>query len=317
MSQADPLLDAALDWMVRLQSGDFTEGEQQALDRWRAQSPRHEQLFEQLLASLAPLQRSPWRGHSSTRVLQALERPSSRRRFLGQGLALFAVVASASLLWRWQRGDLAWPGELVTGTAQRREWQLDDGSLLRLNARSRVRPVFEAQRRALELRRGALILQVASDQRRGEFLLECASGLVGCAVGRILLSEEGEATRLVTLEGSASLQLRSGIAQQVAPRRSVLFDRTTLLDEAPMQADEGAWQSGWLEVRDRPLSWVADALRPYLPGLLLVDDALASKRLSGLFPLDDVQRSLTMLAQGLNLRVQRYSDYCVVLRSPA
>jgi hypothetical protein len=40
-----PLLDMALDWIVRLKSGEATEDDLETLQRWRAMSPRHEDAF--------------------------------------------------------------------------------------------------------------------------------------------------------------------------------------------------------------------------------------------------------------------------------
>ncbi|MFF6764329.1 FecR/PupR family sigma factor regulator, partial [Pseudomonas aeruginosa] len=78
------IVEEAIEWMVRLQSGDFSAAEGDALERWKALSSEHAEVFRQLLGSLAPLQDSPWRGQPSATVLRALEQPSSRRRFVGR-----------------------------------------------------------------------------------------------------------------------------------------------------------------------------------------------------------------------------------------
>ncbi|HDY5018954.1 TPA: DUF4880 domain-containing protein, partial [Pseudomonas aeruginosa] len=83
------IVEEAIEWMVRLQSGDFSVAEGDALERWKALSSEHAEVFRQLLDSLAPLQDSPWRGQPSATVLRALEQPSSRRRFVGGALGLF------------------------------------------------------------------------------------------------------------------------------------------------------------------------------------------------------------------------------------
>ncbi|MFF6707593.1 FecR/PupR family sigma factor regulator, partial [Pseudomonas aeruginosa] len=80
------IVEEAIEWMVRLQSGDFSAAEGDALERWKALSSEHAEVFRQLLGSLAPLQDSPWRGQPSATVLRALEQPSSRRRFVGGAL---------------------------------------------------------------------------------------------------------------------------------------------------------------------------------------------------------------------------------------
>ncbi len=70
------IVEEAIEWMVRLQSGDFSAAEGDALERWKALSSEHAEVFRQLLGSLAPLQDSPWRGQPSATVLRALEQPS-------------------------------------------------------------------------------------------------------------------------------------------------------------------------------------------------------------------------------------------------
>ncbi|MBW6227183.1 FecR/PupR family sigma factor regulator, partial [Pseudomonas aeruginosa] len=62
------IVEEAIEWMVRLQSGDFSAAEGDALERWKALSSEHAEVFRQLLGSLAPLQDSPWRGQPSATV---------------------------------------------------------------------------------------------------------------------------------------------------------------------------------------------------------------------------------------------------------
>ncbi len=126
------IVEEAIEWMVRLQSGDFSAAEGDALERWKALSSEHAEVFRQLLDSLAPLQDSPWRGQPSATVLRALEQPSSRRRFVGGALGLFVLLAGGAGLERWVQAGMGLPGELATGTGERRDWLLADGSRLRL-----------------------------------------------------------------------------------------------------------------------------------------------------------------------------------------
>ncbi|MGV8474236.1 DUF4880 domain-containing protein, partial [Pseudomonas aeruginosa] len=183
------IVEEAIEWMVRLQSGDFSAAEGDALERWKALSSEHAEVFRQLLGSLAPLQDSPWRGQPSATVLRALEQPSSRRRFVGGALGLFVLLAGGAGLERWVQAGMGLPGELATGTGERRDWLLADGSRLRLNARSKARPLLDGAQRRLELRRGAMRLEVKEDPR-GAFALDCAAGRVDCASGSLLLAEE-------------------------------------------------------------------------------------------------------------------------------
>ncbi|RPM82148.1 hypothetical protein IPC1285_32120 [Pseudomonas aeruginosa] len=94
----DAIAEAAILWMVRLQSGEVSLAEQQAFENWQAADPRHGVAFERLAAGLAAARQSPWQGRPSGPMLQALEAPSSRRSFMRNSLALGGLALSVGLL---------------------------------------------------------------------------------------------------------------------------------------------------------------------------------------------------------------------------
>lgn len=49
---ADPLVEEAIQWMVRLQSGEISQEERQALEHWRSASSQHEAVFLKLSQGL-------------------------------------------------------------------------------------------------------------------------------------------------------------------------------------------------------------------------------------------------------------------------
>ena len=302
--------EAAILWMVRLQSGEVSAAEQQAFDAWQAADPRHASAFERLAGGLAIARRSPWQGRPSGPMLQALEAPSSRRSFMRNSLALGGLALSVGLLAR--AGLLPWslPGDLQTGTAQRRDWQLADGSRLQLNARSRVATAFSTQRRDLRLYQGELVLELAADPTR-TFHLSSQQGLVSASSGRLLLRQQGDSTRLITLSGAARLTPANGVQQIIEPRRSVLFDQTSILQQAPMSRRDTAWLDGWIEARNEPLAQIIETVRAYRRGIVRLDASLANLAVSGLYPLDNSDQTLEMLQQQLPIRVTRYSPYWI------
>ena len=135
---ADPLVEEAIQWMVRLQSGETTEQERRALEHWLSTSPRHEAAFQKISQGLSPLRESPWRSRSGDQLLSAMRAPSGRRQFLRASLALAGLALAAGAILRVERAGLALPGDLYTGTGERRSWNLEDGSRIDLNARSVV-----------------------------------------------------------------------------------------------------------------------------------------------------------------------------------
>ncbi|HBN8289753.1 FecR family protein [Pseudomonas aeruginosa] len=307
---ADPLVEEGIQWMVRLQSGEISHEELQALEHWRGASPQHEAVFLKLSQRLSPLRDSPWRSHSGDQLLRAMQAPSGRRQFLRVSLALGGLALVAGTFLRLERAGLALPGDLYTGTAERRFWILEDGSRLDLNARSVVATRFDAQQRALRMRQGELLLRIEAD-RRGPFELETDIGQVRARQGRLLLREEAQGMRVVTLDTPAQLTLRSAGTHEIDVRRSVLFDEHGLLANEAMQPSESAWVDGWLAAHDRSLAWVVEAIRPYRRGVLRLDTAVSGLRVSGLYPLDNSDLTLEMLERSLPIRVVRRSDYWV------
>lgn len=303
------LLEEAIEWMAQIQSGNFDQHQQQALERWRHQSPEHARVFDRLLAGLASVQASPWRGRQSEPLLRAIEEPFSRRRFVGNSLALCGVLLGTGLLARWMQAGMGLPGEMVTATGERRRWQLDDGSHLELNARSRVLPKFDDRYRGVELRRGTALVEVA--EKTIPLQIATAHGAVHSLAGQVQVGEEGGGIRLLTLRGEALLHLPGGARIAVPGAHSILFDGQGIKQREALQPGEGSWASGWLEVHDKPLGWVAEAFRPYLPGIVMIDEVTARVRVNGLFPLDNMDVSLDMLSRSLPVEVVRYSDYWV------
>jgi transmembrane sensor len=77
---------------------------------------------------------------------------------------VLGIAVLAGLLGR-RYGWLPEAGELATGTGERRDFTLEDGSALSLNARTRVVAQFDATQRLLALRTGELLVDVAKDPR--------------------------------------------------------------------------------------------------------------------------------------------------------
>jgi transmembrane sensor len=306
----DEVIEEAILWMVRLQSGEFCPQEQQELDRWRALSTRHEQAFQQLTGGLEQVQASPWRNRPGGQLLRAIEVPSSRRQFVRNSLAVAGLALGVGLIGRLSTAGLALPGDLYTATAERRSWQLEDGSRLDLNARSSVTPQVNGTQRLLRLRQGELLVQIAGDPRL-PFLIDTAAGRIQANAGRILVREEADAIRLVTLDSNAQLAPLNASSRALDARQTLLFNRHGVLTQAPMQRSETAWLDGWLEVRNQPLSWVVQAIRPYRRGILRLDPAVANLRVSGLYPLDNTRQTLEMLASSLPISIVSHSEYWV------
>lgn len=323
-----PSLDAAteqaIDWLVRLDSGHSGEDERQAFAQWLAAAPGHaaawallQQRLEQRIApSLGQLQASGL-APSGVRVLSAPPERRMRRRALLGGSAAALLAATGSGLWFERRAPLmAWSADLRTGTAERRRFVLEDGSELLLNARSAADLDFSPTQRRVRLRGGALIAQVAPDARR-PFLVQSAEGTVRALGTRFMVQQDAGRTLVSVLEHSVRLSTqRTGARLDLREGASAWMQAEGITPRPAARADASAWSAGLLEVHDRPLAEVLDALRPYTPALLRASAAAARIGVYGVFPLDRPMQVLQDLADTLPLRVRHWGDWLVFVDTP-
>lgn len=309
MRADETLIDEAAQWMALLQSGDVSLGERAAFEAWRTADPRHQQIIEQMGGGLNLLRNPNLRAVPRNSLLHSLNAPSSRRRFISGSLSVLGVAVLAGLLGR-RYGWLPEAGELSTGTGERRDFALQDGSALTLNARSRVVPLFDSTQRLLALRSGELLVDVAKDPSR-PFVVETEHGRIRALGTKLLVQHNDDSTRLVMLHSQVEVVTASGARQVVEAGESLLFNDHGILSLQRSNGHESAWTQGRLEVRDRPLSEVIDSLRRYRRGIVHVSAEVADLRLSGLYPLDDSDRTLQLLERSLPIRILWHNPYWI------
>src|SRR5579871_6044357 len=160
MTLPDPIADEAGYWDARLRSPNCTDSDRARFAEWRDADPRNRAAFERLQTLFMTLRHN--RSRPDVRALRdaalsAPERPSHRPAVLVA--AMLAVLAVGATAWITvpDGGRAAWiarPGEVgvyETGTGQRSTSTLQDGSVVDLNARTRIRVTFTDHARTVEL----------------------------------------------------------------------------------------------------------------------------------------------------------------------
>lgn len=309
----DALIDSATRWYVLLRSGEATAADWQRYHHWRAADPRHDALCRQLETRLGVFQVAQAQGVSSKVLQQALDAPSSRRHVLQVALAGAGVAMGAALLSK-PMGLADLTADIRTGTGERRTVTLADGSELLLNAQSAADIQFDPQRRLVRLREGELLARVASDRNR-PFLIQTEQAQVRAYGNRFVLRERQGQGQVVALDGALEIDRQSGERLQLAAGHEVHFDRAGFGPVQVSSAGATAWIDGFLQVRDRPLAEVIDALRPYHTGVLRLDPSVAGLRVSGLYRLDNPQQILDTLARTLPIHITRRTGLWVTVNA--
>lgn len=300
------ILDEAAAWLVRLHGDGDSEATRQACAQWRQRSPQHDQAWaraERLLQRLGSL--------PPELAMPALGRERVGRRRALKHLALLLAVAPAALT-TWHAAPWeVWLADQRTAVGEVRALALPDGSQLTLNTDSALDLRFDGQRRHLQLRQGELLLHAAADPR--PLLLDVAVGRLSTPGARFSLREQGDAARLVVLEGAVRVQPLDGLAQWVPAGRQGRFDRQRLGPLAAAEASAVAWTHGMLMADRLPLAELLAELARYHHGVLRCAPAVAGLAVSGAYPLRDRGRALAMLAATYPVRVRRLTDLWISL----
>ncbi|MGK5042507.1 FecR domain-containing protein [Janthinobacterium sp. GB1R12] len=307
----------AAEWLTTLMSGETTPAEKTAWQQWRQAHPDHERAWkhiENVSGGLRALD-----GPASRQAL--LQSPHSRSVSRRGSLRLLAWVSAIGLTgWFGARSEYA-PGmaraalaDLSTGVGERCELALSDGSRLHLNSGSAVNIRYTDTQRLLQLVRGEVFIATARETGRPyrPFLVETAQGRAQALgtrysvrqdEGHTQVAVEEGAVRLMPRQGHASLVIQAGqgggmTAQSIVPAHAV-------------SPDIWAWRQGLLLADAMPLRDFLHELSRYRHGLLGCDDAVAGLRLSGVFPLADLDAVLLSLPDSLPVDVRLRTRYWV------
>ena len=241
-------------------------------------------------------------------------RSGGRRVALGAvAVALAACIAVFVLppLLLWLEADY------VTATAELRSFDLADGSRVHLAPASAVTVDIDDGGRVVRLLEGQAYFEVTPDPDRpfrvtaGDMTTEVIGTAFDVrlgALGAVVAVGEGQVAVDYTAAAPLAVQdLRAGDWVQVG------WDGSLRRGSAPPE-EVGSWREGQIVVRDRPLADAVDDLRRYYAGLIVVtDDALKARRLSGVYNLDDPVAALTAMAGAHGAVVRQISPWVLVV----
>jgi transmembrane sensor len=230
-----------------------------------------------------------------------------RRHALGGLLALGAAAAGVAA------ANAYYPlaglsDDLVTPTGKRRRHRLPDGSQLLLNARTRVDLRYTDKERVLHLREGAVSLTALPDAAR-PFLIRTSEGVVRLRGARVMVRQQMRRTLVVAPDGAVEISTAAGTRATLPAGTGTRFDNTLIGNPRPDLLADAAWETGWIDVHDRPLLEVIDALRPYREGPLCISVAAGGLLASGRYPLDDSDAALRALQTDMPIQIRRITPW--------
>jgi transmembrane sensor len=300
----DPaVVEQAMLWLVRLQSGVCSEAEQLACQRWRTESSAHE-LAWQRLNGLGQGLRESTHGLSAQGARQLLQaRTQVSRRAVLNGLVGAGVLIAGgySLQQRTLLPTLF--SDYTTRTGERRSWRLQGDIALQLDTGS----ALDIEGPLLTLNRGRLLLELGEN---AEVRLRSAQVLLKPAqASRLVVRQLATTTQVQLLKGAALVEYGQGARQELAAGWQQRFSAAGAEPPQPLNAAATAWTQGQLVAERMPLTQLLAELDRYRPGILRCDPRIAGLRVSGTFSVDQPDASLELLTEVLPVRVQRVLGY--------
>lgn len=307
----DAATQAAVGWLVTLNSGAVSASERQGFEHWLQADARHRSAWEQLQGPLQQML-SPLRPTMGGLMGEAMGRADARtrrRRSLLRGaLGLGGMAVGAGFVAHRHAPLHQWTADLRTGTGERRDFALPDGSTVTLDARSAADLDFRGGQRTIVLRQGALLAHAAAQawEAGAAFTVRTAHGQVQALGTRFVVRQEADSSLVSMLEHSVQITTPQGHSQVLPQGRSARFGPAGIAEDATEPGTAAAWQRGMLEAHDLPLGEIVQALRAYRAGFIRVAPRAAALQVYGTFSLDDTDRALAALAETLPIAVNVY-----------
>ena len=329
-AEQDPIREAALDWLLGIEAAPDDSALRAAALAWRQEDPAHETAWRsvtrawRLAGDLSPdyAERTLRARPSKPSPDSSLRPPASGRRpvsplrrvaLAATGAALAACLAVFAL----EPLRLSLEADYTTGVGETRRIVLNDGSAVYLDAETAVAVDYGPARRSVRLLSGQAFFEVASAPER-PFTVP-ADGLSVTVTGTSFAVGRGVAETSVAVQsGTVEVALNTPDGE---PARLVRGDRLSLTRESGdvamsrVDPDEVAsWRSGRLSVDGMPLSDLVEALDRYHRGVIWLRDAeLASRRVTGVFNLQDPVGALTAAAKTQDAEVTVVTPYLVIV----
>ncbi|MCU1749918.1 FecR family protein [Pseudomonas sp. 6D_7.1_Bac1] len=314
---------AALAWLSLLHDQP-SSGDHATFSRWLQADPAHAQAYS-LAQVVWEMSEVPARTLAEEEALalqgylnaMSRSRRSSVRRWSG-GLAMAAcllLMVSIGAGWQPSRWLDDFGADYVSAPGEVRSVTLADHSQVTLDADSAIAVDFSHGERRVQLRRGAAFFNVT---HTGEpFVVDAEKGQARVLGTQFEVRVQQAGVQVTVLSGRVGVTPTKGAEQQVLTAGQQVAYGTGAAEKLHAVDSEAqlAWRQGWLNYYKLPLADVVKDLGRHYPGRIIVlNDDLAARRISGSFPSKDPQAVLDSLQGVLGFEQHNLLGRMIILR---
>lgn len=304
---------AAAAWLARLQREDVCEADGLEFDAWLSASATHYAAYRRAVAlwhefGVAPeeiIARMAAEGSRKRSIGPSAGAMRSRRWMVGVG----GMAVAASLALALMPGVFSHPPAqtYMTGKGEHRRVALEDGSIIDVNAETRLSVSYAARERRIVLGDGEAIFDVTRDERR-PFIVE-AGGRAVRVLGTQFDVRNRQGELMVTV-ARGRVQVQSGLSAGaghsfvLTPGQSLKISAAGAEDLKTVDPQEAfSWRTGRLVYRGEPLvGVVADLNRQFAEQIEIGDPDLGKIPITGVIVLDDPNTIVSRLSLMLPIR---------------
>ncbi|MHC8348937.1 FecR family protein [Pseudomonas sp. RT4P38] len=314
---------AAFAWLSLLHDQP-SSGDQLTFSRWLQEDPAHSEAYAQAqvvweLSEVPARTLADEEAFALQGYLNAMNR--SRRTSVRRWSGALAMAACLVLLigvgagWQPSRWVNDLGADYVSAPGEIRTVTLADQSQVTLDADSAIAVDFSRGERHVELRRGAGFFSVTHN---GEpFVVDAEKGQVKVLGTQFEVRLQPHGAQVTVLSGRVGVTADKNAAQQILTAGQQVAYGDGLAEKLHSVDSEAqlAWRQGWLNYYKATLADVVQDLERYYPGrIVLLNDELAARRVSGSFPSKDPQAVLSSLQGVLGFEQRQVLGHLIILR---
>lgn len=320
------LRQEAIEWQIRLTSGESTSEDLRQCKQWQAQSQAHEQAWKEvnnLWKGVESLGEGPFRGATPlkrelsnatrTHLPTALQ---DRQSTAGRWIAVAATIMIGLAVIVGLANYPHWMADYTTGVGERRTIALPDGTWVELNSQTALNVRYTSQRREIDLLSGQAFFVVTPNLQR-PFFVRSGKGTTRAVGTEFLVNNDGIRTQVAVLEGIVEVQ--HPLRQQVSTFTKNMVGAYDQSRGLRTMADAKlnvltAWREGYLIFDHTPLGEAITAINRHRSGtIVLLDSTLAEHRVNGIFRLNALENAVRAIEETTPATIVRITPYFVFL----
>jgi transmembrane sensor len=307
----------AVDWLLKLQSGQMSQEAQLAFQHWQNSHPQHAQAW----ARLTDIQHTFGQLQHKQLAKQVLSRieQTSRRKTL-KTLGTLGLLLPAGWLGVHSQPMLRWRAGYQTAVGEQKHLQLQDGTRLVLNTDTALDvhygDVHYQAQRQITLHQGEVWLETGHQDKRA-LVVNTPHGQLVPLGTRFNVNVQAGQTTLAVTEGAVRIQLANGQSSVVPAGQQRAFSYDILGRASAVSDSVGYWQQGMLLAQEMPLETLLTELARYRHGVIRCHPDLKQIKVSGAFPLRDTDAALDLLQKTLPVNIVARSRWWIMVEPAA